>query len=85
METFDALKQKDVINLADGQKLGRTGDLELDLTCGRICALLIPEKSCCFGLIRPLRWYRVGWDAIRKMGKDVIFVDVRPDQCIIER
>ncbi len=84
METFYCLKKKEVINVCDGQRLGFVQDLELDLCNGRICALLVPVGTTLFGLLRPQRWYRIRWECIRRMGDDVILVDIVPEKNIIE-
>ena len=42
MERFCELKQKEVINVCDGCRLGYTTDLEFDSCTGNIIALIIP-------------------------------------------
>lgn len=70
------LRSKDVINTADGRKLGALYDLDIDLESGRIRALVLPAGS------RPLQfWSRerdveILWESIVKIGVDVILVDV---------
>ena len=68
------LRVKDVVNLADGRRLGQVADLELDLGGGRVTAIVVPG---------PRTWwlgrshdYVIPWERIRKIGADVIFVDL---------
>lgn len=70
------LRAKDVINVADGRKLGNLYDLDIDVATGRIRALVLPGNG------RP-GWFRtrdrdleVPWQDIVKVGVDVILVDL---------
>ena len=49
-ERFSALCCKEVINVTDGNRLGYVGDLELELECGRVVALIVPKPGKFFGL-----------------------------------
>lgn len=71
--TFSALRDKEVINTADGCRLGYVCDLEIDPICGQIIALLIPGKG---GLLRPgkCREIRIPWNCIVRIGDDLILV-----------
>ena len=44
-QRFTALSCKEVINVTDGCRLGYTSDLELDLECGRVIALIVPKPG----------------------------------------
>lgn len=70
------LRAKDVINVADGRKLGNLYDLDIDVASGRIRSLVLPGNG------RP-GWFRardrdleVPWQDIVKVGVDVILVDL---------
>lgn len=74
--TFCELKQKDVINICDGRRLGKPIDLALnDSAC--VSALIVPGPS---GFLNCLRAEREGisipWERIRRIGDDVILVDL---------
>ena len=73
---FSDLKQKDVINLCDGRRLGRPIDLVLNAgACAE--AIVVPGSG---GLLRCLRPSQEGcvipWNRIRRIGDDVILVEV---------
>jgi YlmC/YmxH family sporulation protein len=70
------LRVRDVINIADGRRLGLICDVELDLQHGRITALVVPGPARFFGLFGRERDYVIAWDDIVKIGEDVILVDV---------
>lgn len=69
------LKNKEVINLCDGSRLGFVSDVELDLDCGRVIALIVP---CCQKLFDfkfgKCDFVRVLWCDIERIGDDVILV-----------
>lgn len=71
---------KDVINIADGKKLGQISDLELDLRQGHIEAIVVPSSGRFFGLLGGSTEVIIPWKNIVKIGMDVVLVkldDVR--------
>ncbi len=79
-ERFSTLSCKEVINVTDGNRLGYVSDLELDLDCGRIVALLVPKPGRLCGLMASHEVYVIPWACIRRIGGDLILVDVKPDE-----
>ncbi|HIQ70370.1 MAG TPA: YlmC/YmxH family sporulation protein [Candidatus Avoscillospira stercorigallinarum] len=77
-DRFSALSCKEVINVTDGCRLGYTADLELDTSCGRVVALIVPKPGKCFGLLPSQEVYVIPWACIRRIGADLILVDVQP-------
>ena len=45
------LREKEVIDLSDGSRLGYVGDLMVDLEAGRVTALVVPGRLRLFGLL----------------------------------
>lgn len=70
------LGSKDIINVADGRRLGPLKDLEIDADTGKVRALVLrsPEKH--------LRVFRRGkdvvvpWSGIKTIGVDVVLVQL---------
>lgn len=75
---FSDLGGKDVINLADGERLGRLGecDLELDDATGAIVALVTPARG---GVRRGRPPVAIPWAAVRRIGPEVLIVDLEPE------
>lgn len=71
----EELRCKEVICLADGCRLGYVGDMEIDLTDGRVKALLVPGRRRFFGLLGREPDRRIPWTAVRRFGDDIILVD----------
>ncbi|MCQ4726086.1 YlmC/YmxH family sporulation protein [Anaerotignum faecicola] len=80
METFSCFRKKEVINVCDGMRLGYVCDLELDLRSGKICKIIVPEGNRFFGVLCREREFRIPWDCIRRIGDDVILVDIILDE-----
>mgnify|MGYP000556970066 FL=1 len=70
------LKQKEVINVADGRRLGFVCDVEIDLENGRIDAIVLPGGGRLFGIIGRDSEFIIPWDRIKKIGEDIILVDM---------
>ena len=76
METrFSLLRCMEVINICDGSRLGFVSDLVLDVSCGSICALIIPGPSKVLGLFGKNGDYIVPWSSIRRIGEDIILIE----------
>lgn len=84
MERFSTcdLKQKEVINICDGSRLGCPSDFEFNLSDGKILAIVIPG-SC--GLFH---WNKskdlvIPWHKIECIGEDAILVRLSAEECRI--
>ena len=67
------LKNKEVVNICDGCRLGFVSDVEIDLDCGRVVSIIVPPEGKLFSFTKcsPLR---VLWCDIEKIGADIILV-----------
>ena len=75
MVKISELKQKDVININDGRRLGVVYDVEIDMEKGKIDALVIPGTGRILGLFSKESDIVVNWENIKKIGVDVILID----------
>ncbi|MBE3573488.1 MAG: YlmC/YmxH family sporulation protein [Moorella humiferrea] len=70
------LRQREVINIIDGRRLGIIKDLDLDLEAGRVKALIVPGQGgrffFFFGREEDLV---IPWENVVKVGVDVILVE----------
>ena len=78
------LKQKEVINLSDGSRLGFVADVEFDIKTGKIEAVIIPGPGKMFGVFGHEQEIRIKWSDIDQIGDDLIIVDADPDDIVIE-
>lgn len=72
---FSNLKCKEVVNICDGCRLGFVSDVEVDIKCGQIVAIVVPERGKCFGLIGSKEDFVIPWRCIRQIGNDIILVE----------
>ena len=69
-------RTKEVINVRDGRRLGNIIDMEFNLLEGRITAIVVPGASRFLGLLKEEDDLVIPWEKIKKIGDDVILVDV---------
>ena len=79
------LQCKEVICIGTGLRLGFIEDVEVEVPEGRICALIVPGPGKLLGLGPCRHSYCIPWNCIRKIGPDIVLVDVNPDDCRISR
>lgn len=76
MTNYWDMMEKDVINIKNGEVLGKFDDLEIDTKVGKISAFYIEEASKFMGMLGKSKSRKVKWDEILKIGMDVIIVNV---------
>jgi YlmC/YmxH family sporulation protein len=65
---------KDVINVSDGKKLGNIGDIEINLSTGKIEAVIVTGNGKVLGFFGREEDIVIPWKNIIKIGQDVILV-----------
>ena len=68
-------KQKEVINLLDGRRLGYVQDVEADFSTGEITAIVVPGTSKMFSMGNKGD-FTIPWNKIKKIGDDIILVEI---------
>ena len=79
------LQCKEVICIGDGRRLGFIEDVQVELPEGRICSIIVPGPGKLLGLGASRADYCIPWDCIRKIGPDIVLVEVNPEQCRVPR
>lgn len=74
MYRFTELRNKEIINLNDGSRMGYVCDVEIDIKTGKVESLIIPYKTGFLGIFSRRDKYVIPWDDIKKIGEDIIFV-----------
>ena len=80
-ETFRELQSKEVICLRDGRRLGFVCDAKLQLPEGNLLALIVPGPCRFWGHFGHKEDFVIPWHCIRRIGPDIILVDVKPEEC----
>lgn len=68
---------KDVVNVADGKKLGNISDIEINLSNGKIEAIIVSGNGRMLGFFGKEEEIIISWKNILKIGEDVILVRYR--------
>lgn len=79
---FSELKQKEVINCRDGERIGYVCDLILDECTACIKKLIIPGQCRLFGILGKDQEYIIPWNCIRQIGTDIILIDIDISCCL---
>lgn len=69
------LREREVVNIIDGRRLGLASDLEIDPATGRILAIVVPGPGKFLWLFGKNIDFVIPWEKIRKIGVDVILVE----------
>lgn len=72
---FTQIKEKKVINVADGKDLGKITDIAFSFPEGKIVSVTAKEKKLCFSG----DCYEIGLCCIEKIGDDAILVRLEKD------
>lgn len=70
------LKRKEIINLCDGARLGTICDMEIDSQTGQINSIVVPGPPKFFGMIKSDEEIVIPYNKIKKIGDDVILIDI---------
>lgn len=71
------MKHKEVINTLDGSRLGYICDVEIDWNDGTIKKLIVPGPGKVMGLFGKEMEYLIPWENIKKIGEDIILVELK--------
>ncbi len=76
MERYCELREKDVVNIFDGRRIGFVSDLNIDTCNGTILALIVPTCGKMFNWFRGSEEVIIPWNKVIKIGNDVILVEI---------
>jgi YlmC/YmxH family sporulation protein len=79
------LRCREVINVADGRRLGFVDDVLLDVREGRVLAITVQGRAKLLGVVGREEDYVRPWESISRMGDDIILVDVKGEYQRLKR
>ncbi len=77
MIKISELKNRDVINIVDGRRLGVIHDLDIDLEAGVVRAIIVTGGSRMFNFFGGEKDCVIPWGSITKIGVDTILVELK--------
>jgi len=69
-------KQKEVISLNEGKILGFVVDVQADFETGEIHDIIVAKTGKLFGNVMGKNNITISWEKIKKIGEDVILVEI---------
>ncbi|MBR2452873.1 MAG: YlmC/YmxH family sporulation protein [Clostridia bacterium] len=73
--SINELITKEEINVTDGARLGFVSDVEIDLSDGRLTAIIVPGAYRMMGFLGREDDIVIKWENIKKIGDDIIIID----------
>ncbi len=73
--TLEEIRNKDVINVLNGENLGQVDDVEFDAETAAVTALILYGRPRIFGLFGARENCVIAFHQIHLIGKDVILVE----------
>ena len=67
------LREKEVINICSGRRLGCVVDVEINVCTGEVEAIVIPGPGKICGFVIP-------FGCIRKIGPDILLVEIQEEK-----
>lgn len=74
------LREKEVINVHNGERLGYVYDFEMDVDKGMLTAIIMPGGGKVMGLFSKPNDIEIEWRRIIKIGIDIILVNLRDNE-----
>ncbi len=72
------MKNKQVINIKNGCCIGCVNDVEVDVACAKIVAIVVYGRLKCFGIFGREDDIIIKWEDIDVIGEDTILVKCHP-------
>ncbi len=71
------IREKEVINVHNGERLGYVYDFEMDLEKGSLTSIIMPGGGRVMGLFSKPNDIEIEWKRIIKIGLDTILVNLK--------
>jgi len=73
------IRDKEVINLYNGQRMGYISDFEVDLERGQLIGIIIPGEGKVMSFFSKTNDMLIHWNKIIKIGNDTILVNLKDE------
>ena len=68
------LKQREVINIVNAERLGYIYDVDIDFNTGKITSVIVPGRRNIFNFFSKRNDYIIPWDNIVTVGRELVLV-----------
>ena len=78
---------KEIVNICNGSRLGVVGDsdMAINIDSGEIQSIILPRKSNFINLWVDRQHLVIPWEAVRKVGSEVIIVELDQSNPLYQR
>ncbi|NLX02462.1 MAG: YlmC/YmxH family sporulation protein [Syntrophomonadaceae bacterium] len=75
---LNELVGKEIVNIYDGMRMGTVGesDMLVDQESGDIISIILPNRGNAFNFWADRQKLVIPWEAVKKVGREVIVVDL---------
>ncbi len=79
------MRNREVINISDGRRLGVVSDVEIDTCSGKLASVIIYGKPKLFGFLGREEDLVIPWEDIQVFGEETVLVSYAPPYGIKKR
>ena len=75
---LNELVGKEIVNIYDGMRMGTVGesDMLVDQESGDVISIILPNRGNAFNFWADRQKLVIPWEAVKKVGREVIVVDL---------
>ena len=78
-QCIEDMREKEVISILDGSRLGMVSDIEIDTVTASLTALIVYGRSKLFGFLGREEDVVIPWENVKLIGDDTVLVDYKAE------
>ena len=81
-QCIEDMREKEVISISDGTRIGFVSDIEIDTLSASLTALIVYGKPKLFGLLGREEDIIIPWQNVKLIGDDTVLVDYKAEYSV---
>ncbi len=78
-QCIEDMREKEVISISDGARIGFISDIEIDTVAANLTALIVYGRPKLFGLLGREDDVIIPWQNVKLIGDDTVLVDYKAE------
>lgn len=78
-QCIEDMREKEVISISDGARIGFVSDIEIDTVAANLTALIVYGRPKLFGLLGREDDVIIPWQNVKLIGDDTVLVDYKAE------
>lgn len=78
-QCIEDMREKEVISILDGSRLGMVSDIEIDTVTASLTALIVYGRPKLFGFLGREEDVVIPWENVKLIGDDTVLVDYKAE------